>query len=451
MDRTNGRSSIALLAHGPGDAVARWRGRDVSREQFLACVTGLAVRLPVRGQVINLCDDRFTFMVAFAAAMVAGQTTLLPPSRALAAIGEIAEAHEGAYCVVDRAMPSLELEQHEATPVPLEAPAPALAVPEIAADLLAAVAFTSGSTGAPRGNPKYWGDLVTGAQLADRRFSVSARRPGTIVATIPPQHMYGLEVSIMMPLVTGMRVHGGLPFYPEDVRRALESVPAPRILYTTPTHLRACIEAGLDWPEVSLVVSATAPLSAALARRAEEGLGTRVMEIYGCTEAGSMASRRTLDGERWRLYDGLSFEVHDGAALVRGGHVRDPVELNDFIEVEDDGTFRLLGRHSDLVNIAGNRASLSDLNLKLNAIEGVRDGVFVVRDEPDDESVARLAALVVAPDADVKQILAELARVMNPVFLPRPIFKVERLPRNAVGKLPREELAALLEELERRR
>ena len=444
-------TSIPLLFHEPGEALAFWRGRNVSREQFLSDAVGLSADLPQSTHAINLCDDRYSFLVAFAAAMLADQTTLLPPSRASGAISDIADRHPGCYCLVDRVSESLPLAQYAVSFPVADADAREIEVPEIPSELLAAVAFTSGSTGSPRANAKRWGDLVTGARLADRRFAVSARRPGTILATVPPQHMYGLEVSIMLPLVAGIRVHGGLPFYPEDIRRALLSVPGPRILFTTPTHLRACVEAGLEWPEVSLVVSATAPLSAALARRAEKRLATRVLEIYGCTEAGSMASRRTVEGDVWRLYDGLAAEERDGVVLVSGGHVPHPVELSDYLEIRDDQTFRLLGRHSDLVNIAGNRASLSDLNLKLNAIDGVRDGVFVTRGEAGDDTVTRLAALVVAPDLSTKEILARLAHEMNPVFLPRPLFKVARLPRNALGKLPREDLLAMLEELERSR
>ena len=64
--------------------------------------------------------------------------------------------------------------------------------------------------------------------------------------------------------------------------------------------------------------------------------------------------------------------------------------------VQGESRFKLLGRHADLVNIAGNRASLSDLNLKLNAIDGVRDGVFIMPDNQADDDVQRVAALVVA-------------------------------------------------------
>jgi acyl-coenzyme A synthetase/AMP-(fatty) acid ligase len=160
-----------------------------------------------------------------------------------------------------------------------------------------------------------------------------------------------------------------------------------------------------------------------------------------------MASRRTVDGDLWRFYDGIVSEEKDGVVYISADHLPESVPLNDFIEVQSDARFKLLGRHADLVNIAGNRASLSDLNLKINAIEGVRDGVFIMPDTQVDDDVWRLAALVVAPDLENKEILAALAERINPVFLPRPLYKVDSLPRNAMGKLPREALSQLLERL----
>ena len=434
------QNALPLMTHGPGDRIAFWRERFVDRDRFLAHVKQLAEALPESTFAINLCDDRYAFMVAFAAAMFRGQTTLLPPGRAPRVIEELAADYRGSYCLVDSATCVEGIRHHHVT---LDEPSPEnlhQPVPGIPADATIAIVFTSGSTGRPNPNPKRWGDLVRGLSLAQRRFGFRPNSDETILATIPPQHMYGLEVSIVLPLVTGLAVHAGSPFFPADI-------PEPRSMFTTPTHLRACVESGVQWPGLTRIVSATAPLSREIAGRAEEQFQCPVMEIYGCTEAGSMASRRTLDGDLWQFYDGITCEARDGVFHVSAAHLPEPIPLNDFIEVEADSRFKLLGRHADLVNIAGNRASLSDLNLKLNAIEGVRDGVFVVPDDHGQADVWRLAALVVAPDLRKEDVLAALAERVNPVFLPRPLFKVESLPRNAMGKLPREALVKMLEHL----
>ncbi|MGB2973492.1 MAG: beta-hydroxyacyl-ACP dehydratase, partial [Candidatus Competibacter sp.] len=195
----------------------------------------------------------------------------------------------------------------------------------------------------------------------------------------------------------------------------------------------------LRWPQTAFLISATAPLSPALAAQAEASFGAPVLEIYGCTEAGSIASRRTLDGDRWRLYDG--FELRDGS--LSGAHLPEPVPLNDVVEPCGAAEFKLLGRREDVVNIAGKRTSLGYLNHQLNAIDGVIEGVFLTP-ESEEAEVVRLAALVVAPDLSKRQLLAALAQRLDPVFLPRPLVKVDALPRNETGKPTRAALLALL-------
>jgi acyl-coenzyme A synthetase/AMP-(fatty) acid ligase len=436
-----------LLTHNPGDAVALWHDRVIDRDICLTHVHRLAEDLPEAGFAINLCNDRYAFMIAFLAAMIRGQITLLPPGRAPKLIEELAADYADSYCLTDGPTEITGLHQHR---VSLDASCPSAnedAVPGIPADRVAAIVFTSGSTGRPNPNPKRWGDLVVGQGLACQRFAFHNSKHETILATIPPQHMYGLEVSIVLPLVAGLCIHAGHPFFPDDIRRAIAALSEPRTLFTTPTHLRACVESRLQWPSLSRIISATAPLSAELARRAEGVFRCQVMEIYGCTEAGSMASRRTVDGDLWRFYDGIRSDEHDGVVYVSASHLPEPVPLSDFLETQADSRFKLLGRHTDLVNIAGNRASLSDLNLKLNAIEGVRDGVFIMSGDRVEDHTRRLVALVVAPDLENKAILAALAERVNPVFLPRPLYKVESLPRDAVGKLPHEALSRMLERL----
>jgi acyl-coenzyme A synthetase/AMP-(fatty) acid ligase len=317
-------------------------------------------------------------------------------------------------------------------------------VPAIPSDHVAAIVFTSGSTGRPRPNAKRWGDLVAATRLAQRRFGFDPSRPASLVATVPPQHMYGLETSVLLPLLAGVSVHGGRPFFPEDIRQALTALPAPRILITTPIHLRVCVEAGLEWPELAFVISATAPLVPSLAAQSEQVFQTRILEIYGCSEAGSIASRRTLDGDLWCLYDGMRIEQETGT--VRALHLPESVVLHDGIECHDQRYFKLLGRSGDLVNVAGKRASLADLNHRLNEIPGVEDGVFILPEQSQDR-VGRLTALVVAPGLSESQVAAALAERVDAAFLPRPLHKVEGLPRNATGKLPRNALLALLRSL----
>ncbi|MDF6450752.1 hypothetical protein NMT55_24710, partial [Escherichia coli] len=145
-------------------------------------------------------------------------------------------------------------------------------------------------------------------------------------------------------------------------------------------------------PSASLVLSATAPLSEALAREAETRLPAPLLEIYGSTETGQIATRRTAQETAWHLYPGVRMESRAGTpedegptVWVYGEHVETPVPMGDAIELIDDTHFLLPGRKADLINIAGKRASLADLNHQLSALAGVVGGVFYM---PNDAPAA---------------------------------------------------------------
>lgn len=428
----------------PLRAVAWRNARAVSQRQFLLDVQALAARLPPGSHALNLCEDRYRFMVAFAAVCLRGQTNLLPPSQAPAIIGEIAGAYPGCYAVGDTASPDASLPWVALNDDDSGAGADpgAQPVPRLGANHVAALAFTSGSTGAPQAHAKTWRTLVQTARLAAQRFSGGGRF--NIVATVPPQHMYGLETTVMMALAGGCAVHAGHAFFPLDLRTALEQVPAPRVLITTPVHLRACLASPSRFPSVKLIICATAPLAVDLAAAAESALGAPVHEIYGCTEAGSMASRHTVSTAIWQFYPGMSLTRRDGADFVHGHHLTAPVALPDVIDDLGQGRFHLCGRSADMLKVAGKRASISELTTRLLRIPGVHDAVVFVP-EPPAGAEARPAALVVAPDLSEPQILTALELTVDPVFLPRPLIRLTHLPRNAVGKLPRAALLALLE------
>jgi acyl-coenzyme A synthetase/AMP-(fatty) acid ligase len=409
-------------------------GRIVPRPALFGDVAAVAARLPDRTHAVNLCEDRYLFTVAFATAAVRGQASLLPASRSEADIAQamhlFPDSHRLGDAGVARAIAAAG-GGHAAGEGTL---------PDIPADQVVAVPFTSGSTGRSQPHPKRWGELVAGAHLADQRFGFAAHQVSAIVATVPPQHMYGLETSVMVPLIIGIGVHGGRPFFPADIRQALADSGLRPVLVTTPVHLAACVEAGLAWPPIAFIISATAPLSAELAARAEIALAAPVYEIYGFTEAGSIASRRTVHDADWRLYDGMA--IRNGALLA--GHLSAPVPVHDVIELRGADCFALLGRAADVINVAGKRTSLAHLNRVLNGVAGVVDGAFIAPELQAGPS-GRLAAAVVAPSLSRRGVLAALAGRIDPLFMPRPLILVDRLPRNDCGKLPRQALLDLLD------
>jgi len=403
---------------------------------FLDAAAALAARLPETGYAVNLCTDRYFTLLGFAAALLRGHPTLLGggPGAAPAFLRMAVESYPGAYALLDHAR-AVPMQVHRAD-APLSA-APA-APPPIPVDRVAAIAFTSGSTGIPTAHAKPWGAVLVGADMAAERFGFRhADGPTTyLVATMPLQHMYGFETALMLPLRAAVALHAGAAFFPSDVRDALASLPERRLLVTTPLHLRALIAEGRPMPKLSAVISATAPLPRETAEAVEHGWGAPMLEIYGASEAGSMASRRTLHDETWLPYSGVG--LRPGVATVPG---IGEVALSDTLEFGPDGRFRLLGRLSDVVKLGGKRASLAELNRELTQVPGVQDGVFLPPEE--DSPTARFTAYAVAPGQTPEEILAALRARLDPAFLPRRVVLVDALPRDAMGKLPRRALEAL--------
>ncbi|HEX7338936.1 MAG TPA: AMP-binding protein [Rhodanobacteraceae bacterium] len=437
-------ATLPLLADAAARRVVAWRhGAPVRVDAFLADVMSTAARLPAAPAVVNLCVDRYAFLVAFCAALVAGQTNLLPPSRAEQAVRDVMAAHPGCYALGDQADVG-GIAPYLALPSLTGTTATTTAVPTIAADHVAAIGYTSGSTGKPVANAKTWGSFAASSAGNLGMLRAHLDEPFHVLATVPPQHMYGMELSVLLPLFGHAGVHAGRPLLPADVARELAELPAPRVLATTPVHLRALVKSGQAMPPLAALVSATAPLPRELARAAEDAFGAPMLEMFGSTETCVFASRRTAREDVWATYPGVHVEPHARGTTVMAPQLAAPVELADIFEPAPGG-FYLRGRGRDMLDMAGKRASLADLNQRLLAIDGVVDGVIFQPDAVDALGVQRLAALVVAPDLDAAAIRAALARVVDPVFLPRPLHKVNALPRNATGKLPRQALQDLLQ------
>ncbi len=432
---------VPFIGHRDGAQPLAWRaGRLVSAAEFVADVHALATRLPARTHGVNLCRDRYCFAVALAAAMARGQISLLPASQAEESLRELQRAYRSAYLLVDDERPceGESVRVHTGNGAAQDAPHTLAFSPE----LIAAIAFTSGSTGEPVPNPKTWGVLAMSGSIEAQRFALTQDRSSVIVGTVPPQHMYGLEATVIMPLCNGLVIHNERPFFPADVRAALASVDAERVLVSTPVHLRALLTSGIDLPPLRLVICATAPLSEQVARQFEDRFEVEVREVYGFTEAGMVATRRTVDGPRWRLLPGVKMRRTDDGVSFSGGHIPTEAASGDLIDQIDDQQFVLRGRGADLVNIAGKRTSIGYLDHQLCAIDGVSDGAFFLP-ESNCGDVTRLMAFAVAPGLRRGQLLEALSRRIDPVFLPRPLHIVEALPRTASGKLARSELIKL--------
>lgn len=421
------------------------QGKLVSTSQMGAAIAALSRELPQHHRVLNLCENRLIFSIGLCAAAAVGLRSLLPPSRAPEVLAAIAD--ENGPCVVLRDY-DVDVPKLEAIDVCWDALAnqPPASLASVSNEFVALTVYTSGSTGKPAAHHKRWADLVCENRLASSRlfFDREGRAP-TIVATVPPQHMFGLATSVFTALQGGNTVHSARPIFPADVASALNDVAAPRILVTTPAHLRVLAKSAVDYPAVEMVLSATAPLSPELAAKAAARFSAEMHEIYGCTEAGSIATRNSVDSEVWAPYPGVEVFQNEGGYIAKGPQLPEPQMLADQLEILGEGWFKLLGRSNDMINVAGKRASLEDLNQKLNALTGVEDGVFWMPSlAAEGGKEPKLLGAVVSA-LDDSEIQGELARFFDPVFIPRRFTRVAMLPRNENGKLLNSQLEELFD------
>lgn len=426
------------LFPGPGTRVLLQRAQGrLDRDAFLAQARALAGRWPASPYVINLCEDRGHFLLAFAAALLGGRTTLLPPSRTPKVVAEISGQYSPATLVDDD-----WVGQHLATQP--SSPATTANVEAPGAAHIALIGFTSGSTGQSRPNAKRWSSLV-GSTLRNLDVFRQHAPEATILATVPSQHMYGIETCVLLPLLGPYGVACERPLFPQDLAAALDRQDGPVILVTTPVHLRSFVEARLDYRPPALIVSATAPLPRDLAVAAEQVFRAPLMEVFGSTETCIIAHRRTATDERWSLYPDLGLVPVAEGTRVEAPYYDGPVLMHDHVEMSGERSFQVRGRSQDMVDIAGKRASLGDITLRLQAIPGVADAAVLQSIESGSLGVQRIIAFVVAPGLDDAAIMAALRESLDPVFLPRRLVRVDALPRNDTGKIRRDALLALLD------
>ena len=433
--------------------------RPITARQFMADAQALAfdltAELGVHHPIVNLCQDRYRFMVGFAATILAGKTNLLPSTYTGETLRQIFIDAPDALCLHDHedwpfSYPHLSWAHRRYR----ESSGFLGESGQIKPEHVAAQVFTSGSTGLPMPHNKTWGKLVWNVEAAMQQLALAS--PMSLVGTVPPQHMFGFESLVLLCLIGRCPLWSGKPFYPADIVAALDAMPEPRMLVTTPFHLQALLDAEIALPKIDRLLLATAPLSPELAERAERLTGAPLFEIYGSTETGQIATRRPTQSGAWKLFPGITLtKAHpnesDELFIAGGGHIEVPVMLSDRVHLEADGQFHLLGRVADQINMAGKRSSLNYLTAQIKAIDGVTDGVFFLPKARTDRagkdlSITRLCAVVVAPGLSAADILAALRERLDPVFLPRPLIQVESLPYNATGKLPQIALQALLDQ-----
>ena len=335
-------------------------------------------------------------------------------------------------------------------------------------DDLAAILYTSGTTGRSKGAMMTHGNLASNAEVLRESWRFTAE--DVLIHALPIFHTHGLFVATNVTLLAG----GSLIFRARfDAEAVLEDMARATAMMGVPTfYVRLLDCAGLTKEATAgmrVFISGSAPLLAETHRLWAERTGHAILERYGMTETGMNTSnpyageRRAgtvgfaLPGVEVKITDPASGEALPngdvGGIEVRGpnvftGYWRMPEKTRE--ELREDGFFitgdlglidaegyiSIVGRSKDLIISGGYNVYPKEVEALIDAVEGVRESAVIGLPHPDfGEGVAA----VVVPDKEGDLTEAGLAAALKDDLArfkqPKRVFLVDELPRNTMGKV----------------
>ena len=382
-------------------------------------------------------SNRAVLAAALLATLAGGPTLLLPyafSSQALARLQQltgfttaIADAArdfpEGTSLISPRAGDPAELAQD------------ARGLPE--AELVKI--FTGGSSGTPQLWSKTGENLFGEGFFLARHFAVTEK--DRIVATVPPYHIYGLLFSVILPLVSSAAVIIDTPSFPGEIIDTIQGHKAT-ILACIPPHYRALREKKIGNSSLRLAFSSAGMLDAEDndAFFVQNKLG--IVEVYGSTETGGIASRnRSLGEASFTSFPAVSWKVKDHRLCVRSPY------LSSELPTADDGFFTtgdraeaakingfiLKGRADGVTKVGGKRVDLEEVRALIQTAARVSDCVVMALAEAGSRE-HRIVALVQGTEVDIDQIRNRLSNSLESYALPRLIKAINQIPLKENGK-----------------
>jgi acyl-coenzyme A synthetase/AMP-(fatty) acid ligase len=308
--------------------------------------------------------------------------------------------------------------------------------------------FTGGSTGKPRIWSKTPTNLFGEAIHLARTFGIG--RTDLILPTVPPQHIYGLLASVLLPFVASARVLSRTCIFPQEIIGALQNE-EPTVLVSVPIHYRAMRAADIRRYSLRLALSSAAPLDGEDAAYFLEKTGLAINEIYGSTETGGIAIRSSgADRGLWEPFSCLDWKIHEDRLCVRSPFISPDLlcDAEGFFTTADrvaeagEHRFTFLGRADHIVKIAGKRVDLEEVREKIRRIPGVTDA-YVTTVPLKRARQVEIAALV-ATDLPAGNLRAAIRSMDETYGRPRRVRIVGAIPVLPNGKIDREQVAQLL-------
>jgi len=342
-----------------------------------------------------------------------------------------------------------------------------------APDDLAAILYTSGTTGRSKGAMLSHRNLASNALALHHIWGFVP--DDVLLHALPTFHTHGLFVATNCVLLNG----SGMLFLPKfDADTVIRLLPRATVMMGVPTFYTRLL-AREDFTadvcrNMRLFISGSAPLLEETARDFQVRTGHAILERYGMTETG-MNTSNPLHGERIPgtvgfPLPGVEARVTDetGKALppgevgvleVRGpnvfsGYWRMPEKTKeefrpdgffitgDVAKIDERGYVHIVGRAKDLIISGGFNVYPKEIELCLDALEGIGETAVIGVPHPDfGEAVTAVATRASgAPKIDESEVISAAKREFAAFKVPKRVFFVEALPRNAMGKVQKNEL-----------
>lgn len=299
--------------------------------------------------------------------------------------------------------------------------------------------FTGGSTGAPRSWSKTADNLFSEAFYQAEKYQITDK--DLIVATVSPYHIYGLLFSVLIPLLSSATVMAGTPSFPSEISEAVQDYGAT-IFVSVPVHYRILKGRKVSNSSLRLAFSSAGMLAQTDNEEFCRQNDTPVIEVYGSTETGGIASRVRRNGEaaffpfdsvRWQVRQGILYVLSDYIAPDTARDENGFFAANDRVEPTDDGGFFLKGRSDSVTKIGGKRVDLEEVRETIKKQAGVEDCLVISMDDPGGRE-KMIAALVQGETLNLKDLRQNIAGQLEPYAQPRLLKIIACFPLTANGK-----------------
>jgi len=343
-----------------------------------------------------------------------------------------------------------------------------------AADDLAALLYTSGTTGRSKGAMITHRNLSSNALTLVDYWGFSA--DDVLLHALPIFHVHGLFVALNTTLLAGGRVIWQPKF---DLAEVLKALPQSTVMMGVPTFYTRLLGDKSFGPahckKMRLFISGSAPLLAETHVEFEARTGKKILERYGMTETGMITSNPYHQGERLAGTVGyalpeISVRIADdkgnvlaagevGVLEVKGpnvfkGYWNNPEKTaqefrddgyfitGDLSVMAPDGRVTIVGRAKDLIITGGFNVYPKEIEDEINALPGVAESAVIGVPHPDfgEGVVAVVTPLAGAKLQSEAEIIAHLGDRLAKFKLPKRVFQLDDLPRNAMGKVQKAEL-----------